>query len=390
MRRVAMLLSFGAAAALLCGGMGPASAAGKVKVAIISELTGGGAPSGTMFRDGVLLGIDDVNRSGGILGKELEASVADSQSDAPISVAVMRRTVDEKPFAIFGTVYSSSTVANMTIAERAGIPQFSGSESVEVVDKGNPDIFLTSYSQAMGFKKLVNWLVNGLKAKKIALIYVNDAFGIGGRTVFKKYLNELGQHLVADISTEVQQADFTPALVQVRDSGATHLMVYSHEEEDARIMIQLKQMGLRVQTVGDNLCAQTTINAGGAAIDGAECQVPMTADSPVPQMQKVAEEFKAKYGHLPDHNGFKGYIGVYMLKAAVERVGAWNQQKLRDCLHNNLFKVSETPGLLTDTYVLGNGDADRDSFIVQIKDRKPVVSQVLGLVGGPYKERSCR
>jgi branched-chain amino acid transport system substrate-binding protein len=388
-RRIGLLLSL-CAAAVLCGATSPAQAADQVKVAIIAELTGGGAPSGTMFRDGVLLGIEDVNKSGGILGKRLEASVADSQSDAPTSVAVMRRTVNDKPFAIFGTVYSSSTVANMVIAERAGIPQFSGSESVAVVDKGNPDIFLTSYSQEMGFKKLVNWLVKGLKAKKIALIYVNDAFGVGGRTVFKKYLNELGEHLVADISTEVQQADFTPALVKVRDSGADTLMVYSHEEEDARIMIQLKQMGLKVQTVGDNLCAQTTINAGGAAIDGARCQVPMTANSPVPQMQKVAEEFKAKYGHLPDHNGFKGYIGVYMLKAAVERVGAWNQQKIRDCLHNNLFKESQTPGLLTDTYVLGNGDADRDSFIVQINDKKPTVSQVLGLVGGPYKEHSCK
>ncbi|MGC2199343.1 MAG: ABC transporter substrate-binding protein [Stellaceae bacterium] len=388
-RNSGILLSLGAGAVILCGVIQAASAQDKVKLAIVAEITGGGAPSGTMFRDGVLLGIGDVNKSGGILGKQLEASVADTQSDPPTSVAVMRRTVNDEPFAIFGTVYSSSTVANMAIARQAGIPQFSGSESVAVVDKGNPNIFLTSYSQAMGFKKLVNWMVKGLKAEKIALIYVNDAFGIGGRTEFKKYLNELGETLVADISTEVQQADFTPELVKVRDSGATHLMVYSHEEEDARLIIQLHQMGLHVQAVGDNLCAQTTINAGGGAINGAKCQVPMTANSPLPAMGKVAEEFEAQYGHLPDHNGFKGYIGVYMLKAAVERVGTWNQQKLRDCLHDNLFTAADTSGLLMDTYIFGNGDADRESFIVEIKNGKPVVSQVLGLVGGPYKKHSC-
>jgi len=75
------------------------------------------------------------------------------------------------------------------------------------------------------------------------------------------------------------------------------------------------------------------------------------------------------------------------MKAGVERVGGWDQQKFRDCLHNNLFTAKETPGLLTDTYVFANGDADRYSFIVEVKDGKSVVSQVLGLVGGPYKEQ---
>ncbi len=390
MRKFQGILPLALLAAALSGMPHVAAAQDKVKVAIVGEITGGGAPSGTMYRDGVLLGIDDVNKSGGILGKQLEASVADTQSDPPTSVAVMRRTVSDKPFAIFGTVYSSSTVANMPIAQQAGIPQISGSEAVDVVNKGNPNIFLTSYSQEMAFKKLVTWMVKDLKAKKVALIYVNDAFGIGGRKVFTKYLNEAGGKLVADISTEVQQADFTPELIKVRESGATHLMVYNHEEENARLMIQLHKMGLKVQAVGDNLCAQTTINAGGAAIDGAKCQVPMTALSPLPEMAKVAKEFEAKYGRIPDHNGFKGYVGVYLLKAAVERVGAWDQQKLRDCLHKNLFTVKQTPGLLTDTYIFENGDADRGSFIVEVKGGKSVVSQVLGLVGGPYKEHSCK
>ena len=52
-----------------------------------------------------------------------------------------------------GTVYSSSTVANMEIARQAGIPQISGSESVMVVQKGNPNIFLTSFSQEVGIRQ---------------------------------------------------------------------------------------------------------------------------------------------------------------------------------------------------------------------------------------------
>ena len=144
----------------------------------------------------------------------------DTQSDPPTSVAVIRRAINEQPFAIMGTVYSGSTVANMEFARQAGIPQISGSESVLVVSKGNPNIFLTSFSQQIGFAKLVKWVADDLKAEKIALIYVNDAFGKGGRDMFVKFLKERGKSLVADISTEVQQADFTAELTQVARSRA--------------------------------------------------------------------------------------------------------------------------------------------------------------------------
>jgi branched-chain amino acid transport system substrate-binding protein len=166
-------------------------------------------------------------------------------------------------------------------------------------------------------------------------------------------------------------------------------VVYNHEEENARIMIQIRKLGLNIQAVGDNLCAATTIAAGGAAVDGAKCTVPMTALSPVPAMKQVAVDFQKEYGSTPDHNGFKGYIGAFLLKAAVERVGSWDQEKVRSCLHKNLFSAEESPGLLLDTFILENGDADRASFVVEVKNGQNVVSEVLGLVGGPYTKRGC-
>lgn len=368
----------------------PGWAQSPVRLAIVSEITGGGAPSGTMWRDGVILAVEEINKKGGLLGRKLETFVMDTQSDPPTSVAVIRRAINEQPFAIMGTVYSSSTVANMEIARQAGIPQISGSESILVVQKGNPNIFLTSFSQQVGFAKLVRWLVEDLKADRIALIYVNNAFGRGGREMFLKFLKDRGKSVVADISTEVQQADFTPELTQVRAAGATHVMIYNHEEENARIMIQIRKLGLRVETVGDNLCAQTTVDAGGDAVNGAKCHVPMTALSPVPSMMEVGKRLQERFGRVPDHNAFKGYIGTHLLKAAVERVGAFDQAKVRDCLHNNFFPVAEEPGLLMDSYTDDKGDADRPSFIVEVKNKRSEVVKVLPLLGGPYTKRACR
>ena len=374
----------------LVGAASSALAQEPVKLGVVAEITGGGAPSGTMWRDGVLLAIDDINKKGGILKRPVQPFVTDTQSDPPTSVAVMRRAVNDHPFAILGTVYSSSTVANMDIARQAGIPQISGSESVLVVQKGNPNIFLTSFSQQVGFAKLVKWLVEDLKADRIGLIYVNNAFGKGGRDMFLKFLKDRGKSVAVEISTEVQQADFTAELTKIRAASVTHLMIYSHEEENARMMIQIRKLGLNIETVGDNLCAQTTVDAGGEAMNGAKCHVPMTALSPIPSMMEVGKRLADKYGRVPDHNAFKGYIGAHLLKAAVERVGSFDQAKVRDCLHTNLFTAAEEPGLLMDTYVDDKGDADRPSFIVEVKGGKSQVLKVLGMLAGPYTKRSCK
>ena len=368
-----------------------AGAQGVIKLPIVAEITGGGASVGAMWRDAVNLAVEDINKKGGILGMKLETAVQDTQTDPPTSVAVMRRVLNDKPFAIFGTVYSSSTVANMDIAKQAGIPQFTGSESVIITQKGNDNIFLTSFGQDVGMAKFVRWLVDDVKAQKIALIWVNNAFGKGGHDMFVQFLKERGKTPVVDISTEVQQADFTPELTKVRASGATHVMVYNHEEENARFMIQLRKMGLTVEPVGETtLCAQTTITPGGAAVNGAKCHVGLTAGSPIPLMVDMNRRFQEKYNRVPDHNAFKGYIGVHMLKAAVQRVGSWDQAKVRACLHNNLFTTSEEPGLLMDVYVNEKGSLDRPSFIVEVKDQKSVVAKTVGMLGGPYNVRPCK
>ena len=368
-----------------------AGAQGVIKLPIVAEITGGGASVGAMWRDAVNLAVEDINKKGGILGMKLETAVQDTQTDPPTSVAVMRRVLNDKPFAIFGTVYSSSTVANMDIAKQAGIPQFTGSESVIITQKGNDNIFLTSFGQDVGMAKFVRWLVDDVKAEKIALIWVNNAFGKGGHDMFVQFLKERGKTPVVDVSTEVQQADFTPELTKVRASGATHVMVYNHEEENARFMIQLRKMGLTVEPVGETtLCAQTTITPGGAAVNGAKCHVGLTAGSPIPLMVDMNRRFQERYNRVPDHNAFKGYIGVHMLKAAVQRVGSWDQAKVRACLHNNLFTTSEEPGLLMDVYVNEKGSLDRPSFIVEVKDQKSVVAKTVGMLGGPYNVRPCK
>ncbi len=369
----------------------PAAAQQPVKAGIVVELTGGGAPVGTMWKNGVLMAVEEINQTGGILGRKVETFALDTQSDPPTSVAVMKRAVAEKPFVILGPIYSSSTKANMLIAQEAGIPQITGSEALELSHQGNPFFFRTSFGQDVGMAKLVKWLLDDLKLDRIALIYVNNAFGRGGRDVVIQYLKARGKTVAADISTEVQQADFTAELTRARNSGANALLLYLHEEESARAIRQVRKLGLGMEVVGETtLCTQTTINAAGDEINGAKCHVGLSPDAPVPALQAMARKFDERFKGKPDHNGIKGYLGMYMVKAAVEKVGGFGDgKKLADCLRNQFFSARQSPGVLMDVYVDERGDMDRESFLVEVKNKRQEIVRVLPMLKGPYQARAC-
>ena len=84
---------------------------------------------------------------------------------------------------------------------------------------------------------------------------------------------------------------------------------------------------------------------------------------------------------MSDHNGIKGYTGVYLLKAAIEKAGKLDRKAVAAALHNASFSVKQYPGILLDVSFDEKGDMDRESFLVEVKNGKQVVVETLPAVG---------
>src|SRR5262245_30848479 len=107
----------------------PALAQPTVCIPAILELSGAGAVSGTNFRDGMLMAIDEINAKGGILGKKIDTPLLDTQSDAGISRAQVQKVLDNKPYVIIGPVFSGSVLVDMLLTQQAEIPEIVGGEA---------------------------------------------------------------------------------------------------------------------------------------------------------------------------------------------------------------------------------------------------------------------
>ncbi|MFM2275247.1 MAG: hypothetical protein RL211_1119 [Pseudomonadota bacterium] len=364
------------AACAIMAGAGGAFAQSTIKIANIVELSGGGASAGTNFKNGVELAVKEINAAGGILGKKIETVTTDTQSNPGVAKGLTQKAIDNDVFAIFGPVFSGSIMVSMAESRRAEVPNWTGGEAAAITQQGNPYIFRTSFTQATAMPKVAKYITT--KSKNLAVIYVNNDFGKGGLDMIKKALAGSGTAIVAEISTDAGQVDFSPAVLKAKNSNADAVFVYSNEEESARALRELRKQGWAKPIIGETtLTGQKVIELAGESANGAVAHVGLTVDAPNPLMLKFKAKFYQDYKYISDHNGIKGYVGVYTMKAAIDKVGKLDRKAVAQAMKGLTISAAKYPGVLMDVSFDANGDLDRESYLVEVKNGKQEVAAVL-------------
>ena len=370
------------AAGMLALGAAPVQAQQTVNMPIVIEVSGGGAVSGTNFRDGALMAIDEINAKGGILGRKINAPVADTQSNPGVSRAQVQKAIDGDPYVILGPVFSGSVKVNMVLAQQAEIPQFTGAEAAEITQMGNDYIFRTSFGQQMSMPKMAKFVAEGMKAKTVAFLWVNNDYGKGGRDVFFKEMAARNIKIVADVSTESGQVDFAADIVKLKAANADVIFIYTNEEECARVLREAQKQGVKTPLVGEtNVISQKVIDLAGDAATGVKGHVGLTADAPIKAVLEFRDKFEKRFKYLPDHNGIKGYTAVYAVKHATEKMGKFDRKALAKLMHGLTITPQQEPGILIETTWDGRGDIDRISFLVEVVGGRQKVVETLPKLG---------
>ncbi|WP_315736852.1 MULTISPECIES: ABC transporter substrate-binding protein [unclassified Bradyrhizobium] len=368
----------GLCSAVLLSGAAFAQSGAPIKIANVAELSGGGATVGNNWKNGIDLAVEEINAKGGILGRKIEVSHADSQSNPGVARAQVQKALDGEPYVLLGPGYSGSVKVTAPLAAEAGITQIMGGEAAELTQAGNKFLFRTSFGQQSSMPKVAKYINDELKAKSVAVVWVNNDFGRGGRDVITKEFNRLGIKVAADLSTEAGQADFAADVSKIKAAAPDAVFIYVNEEESARILKEIKRQGVTAPLIGETtLVGQKVIELAGDAANGARGHVGLTTDAPIEAIKAFRDRFVKKYNYVPDHNGLKGYLAIYMVKATTEKMGKVDSKAFADTLHGLTIKTSTEPNILMDVTFDQNGDIDRQGFLVEVVEGKQVVKQVL-------------
>jgi branched-chain amino acid transport system substrate-binding protein len=349
-----------------------------IRIVGLVELSGTGTTSGTNFDNGIKLAVKEINAAGGILGRRVEYVSMDTQSAPQTAKALAQKAIDQNAYVVMGPVFSGSIIVSMVETKRAEIANFTGGEAASITQQGNPYIFRTSFTQSSAMPKVARYIKDDLKARTVAIIYVNNDFGKGGRDVMMKALDAQGIKVIADVSTDPGQLDFSGAVLKVKQSGADALFVYTNEEESARALRELKKQGYDKPIVGETtLTSQKVIELAGDAANGAIAHVGLTADAPQPTIKAFDEKFQKEFKYKADHNGLKGYSAMYIVKVMTERIGKIDSKALAAAMHGAKITTADNPGVLLDVAYDQNGDLDRAGFMTKVVDGKQQVIAVV-------------
>ncbi len=353
-----------------------------IKLADVAELSGAGATVGTNWKNGIDLAISEINAKGGVLGRKLEVTHADSQSNPGVARAQVQKALDDNPYVLLGPGYSGSIKVTAPLAKKAGIAEIMGGEAADLTQAGNEFIFRTSFGGQSSMPKVAKYIADDVKAKSVAIVYVNNDFGKGGRDVISKDFAQRGVKVVADLSTESGQADFAADVGKIKAANPDAVFLYLNEDESARILKELRRQNVTAPLIGETtLTGQKVIELAGDAANGARGHVGLTTDAPVPAIQAFRDRFKERFGYVPDHNGIKGYLSVYIVKAVTEKMGKVDQENFAKTLHGMTITPEQEPGILMEVTYDDKGDIDRQSFLVEVENGKQVVKKVLPKLG---------
>ncbi len=363
------------------------SAQADILLAGIAETKGGGTVSGTSFRSGYQMAIDEINAAGGVLGQRLTLAQFDIDSTPAAAVQAAKSAVAAKPFAILGPVFSGLTSAAMPVTQSAGIPHFTGGEAASITKKYHPTVMRTSLGQQGSMPRLATLTTYGLAARRVAFLWADNEFGRDARALLREGLERRGAALVFESAVQPGQKDLDSIARQAQASQPDAIVLYLNEGESVTVLQALKRQQFRGLIIGEGpLVSAPVIEAAGAAAEGVLAHTGISVDLATPRMRAFVSEYAKRFGAKPDHNAFKGYFAVQVIKAGLVRLGKVDIPGFMNLIKNTRLEGKANPDLMTSVSYDLFGELNRESYLVQVRSGRTEIVATLSAFDMPFIE----
>lgn len=328
------LLKAGAATAAL-GTLGfPAISRGQaeaIRIGHLTPLTGFLGPLGEYAVMGVNLAVDEINASGGVMGRKIELIAEDSVNPQTASTKAARLIERDKVVAIIGEISSASGLAIAQVAQRNRILFFNtGCNSDELRGKAcnrymfHTEAANTMYVYAAGQALLRDGMVKGKKWYSLTADY---AFGHDLLKAAKRFMLANGGEFAADELVPTDAADFSAYLLKIRNAKPDIVISNLAGAQITNFMKQYMEYGLPYPVGGFGFDTAVAWGAGKGNVTGIW---PLVWDSQVKaaSAQKFTDAFVKKYGKPPENQAWGDYMSTRHVAQAMNELKTTDSTKL--------------------------------------------------------------
>jgi branched-chain amino acid transport system substrate-binding protein len=304
-----------------------------IKVGMALPVSGPTADLGKYALMGAKIALDRVNKSGGVLGKQVELVTEDNQSSNPGAVLAFSKLAGQPDIVAFlGPVLSTQTHAMAPDILTTGKPVCFGGTDPTLTKMGNPWLFRFRPNDSYSGRVIASYGVETLGKKNWAIVHSTDAFGTSGFKALSAALDKIGAKVLTDQGYPNQSQDFTPVVLAIKSSGADIIGSYSLENDLAILARQLRQLGVTLPWVGSaSIVTRAALKLAGSALWGTYGVADYAIDSS-PEAKEFARLYTAVSKIQPDQNSAWTYDAIGVLCASINKAGSTDPGKIRDAI----------------------------------------------------------
>jgi branched-chain amino acid transport system substrate-binding protein len=359
-----------------CGPSAPAT----IKIGVNAPLTGDIPKVGEGTKYSAEMWQSAINDAGGldIGGKkyQVELVIEDNESKAESAVAANTKMItQDEVLIIIGPQASKQAVPAGQVANDNETPMISPWSTNPNTTKDRPWVFRACFLDDFQGPAIANFVTDEFKFTKAAVLYdIASDYPKGLAGFFKDAWEGLhgAGSVVAFESFTTKDTDFSAQLTKIRDSGAEFLFTPQYYNEVALIVQQAHQLGFTKPIVGsDSWGSAELIPLCGKDCYGLFFTTHYAAAGATGATKEFIDNYKAKYGYVPDDVGALTWDAFNLAKQAMQDCGTitGDLKTDRKCVRDALAKVTNFNGITgTMTFTPGSGDPSKCAVIVKISD----------------------
>jgi len=360
----------------------PVLAAEPIKIGVDGPFTGGSSSMGVSMRDGVRLAVDEINKAGGVLGRQLALVERDDESKNERGVQIAQELINkEKVVAAVGYINTGVSLAAHRFFQEAKIPVMNNVATGSLVthqfdDQPENYIFRNAAHDSIQAPMIVEEAITRRKYKKVAILADSTNYGQLGRADLEKALELKGVKAVTVEKFNIKDVDMTAQLLKAKEAGAEVVLTYGIGPELAQIANGMTKLGWKVPMIGSwTLSMANFIDNAGPGGEGARMPQTFVQEPTTPKRQSFIinylKTFNPKNARIDSPvSAAQGYDSIYLLAAAIKQAGSTDGPKIKAALEDLKTPVE---GVVT-TYNKPFSAKDHEAITANI----PVFGEVKG------------
>jgi branched-chain amino acid transport system substrate-binding protein len=303
----------------------------KIKIGHLTPMTGFLGALGGWAVQGIKMAEEEINASGGVMGRQLDVFSEDSVNPATASTKAQRMLERDGAVVLMGEINSASAKTIMQVADRNKRLFMSTGARSDALRGANcnrytfhVDIPVTVMVNAEGQGLLREGLIKG---KRVFCITSDYLFGHDLAKAAKKFIAGHGGTVIADELVATDATDFSPYLLKVRQAKPDLIATNLGGNQVTNFVKQYSEFGLPYAVAGFNLNTADAWAAGRSNLGGIWPTV-WHQDIDTPGTKAFVAAFRKKYGKTPENHAWIEYVSLKVMAKAMGETKSTDTDKL--------------------------------------------------------------